>query len=48
MNKTLERTLEAVANCIVWGGILLFLWVMLGAMFGAAWAAAAHVFEWLT
>lgn len=48
MKTTLEKTLDVVAHAVVYGGILLFLWIMVGGMFGAAWAVAARVYEWLT
>ena len=43
-----NRFIDAIATIVVYGGILMFLWVMLGAIVGAAWAVASLVHEWLT
>lgn len=42
------QIIDSLATIVVWGGILMFLWVMLGAILGAAWAAAVFVYGWLT
>ena len=41
------RVIDAIATAVVYGGILMFLWVMLGAVIGAAWAVATRVYGWL-
>lgn len=42
------QIIDALATIVVWGGILMFLWIMLGAIVGAAWGVATLVHGWLT
>lgn len=41
--KELLKACEIVANVVVFGGILLLLWVMVGALLGGVWAVATRV-----
>jgi len=46
--KNVLRAVDILAHVVVYGGILMFLWIMLGAIFGGAWAVATRVHGWLT
>lgn len=39
--------LDAFAHTVVYGGILMLLWVLLGAVLGATAAVATRVFQWM-
>jgi hypothetical protein len=40
-----NRALDIIAGCIVWGGILLCIWVVLGLLVGVAAAAGRWVMQ---
>ncbi|MEY5099055.1 MAG: hypothetical protein RJA36_1774 [Pseudomonadota bacterium] len=46
--KNMIKAIDLLANIIVYGGILLFLWILVGALLGAVWAVAARVFWAMT
>lgn len=46
--KNVLRAADILAHVVVYGAILMFLWIMLGAIFGGAWAVATRVHGWLT
>jgi len=45
--KTVSRAVDILAHLVVYGGILLFLWVMIAGVMGAFWAVANRVHAWL-
>lgn len=46
--KTVSKAVDILAHVVVYGAILMFLWIMLGAIFGGVWAVATRVHNWLS